>query len=406
MMLKRFTQLALAGCLLLMAAAVATPSPQEAAGAGQEAAKKKQPKDMAEYELIDKTFKEQDPKTKIQLLTEWEEKYPESDYDEDRVRLFMRSYQAAGEREKAIDIAKKILADAPGDFESNFIIMTLTPQLGKTDAATLNTGAKAAQELLKGKPATLQEAQWNQVKQQVTTSAHTTLGWIHMQNKDNVKAEEEFKTVLGLDPGNAQISYWLGNVVLGQGDPNKNELALFSFARAASIDGPGALPAEAKASVNDYLTKVYVKFSGSEEGLDDLKAKAKAQPLPPAGLKIMSAAEREFEREKAERAANPLLYKYLDLKANLTGSSGDKIWAELQGKLTPEMALYIVGADSARPQVLNLSSKQGGETEVVLNLENRLREHPGNGRKVTVEGVASSLQKSPFKLTLTSGKLL
>lgn len=406
MMLKRFTQIALAGCLLLMAAAVATPSPQEAEGSGQAAAKKKQPKDMAEYELIDKTFKEQDPQAKLQLLNEWKEKYPESDFDEDRVRLFMRAYQATGQKEKAIEIAKQILSESPGDFESNFIIMTLTPQLGKTDAATLQAGEEASRQLLEGKPASLQDAQWNQVKDQVTTSSHTTLGWIHMQRKDNKKAEEEFKTVLTLDPGNAQISYWLGNVVLGQGDPSKNELALFSFARASVVDGPNALPAEARQSVDDYLTKVYVKFAGTEEGLEDLKAEARKQALPPANLTIESKAEREFRLEEEDREANPLVWAFRDLKDNLTGERGQAIWSDLQGKLTPEMALYIVGADSNRPQVLNLSSEPGGETEVVLNLENRLRAHPGNGRKVTIEGVASRLQRDPFRLTLTDGKLL
>lgn len=397
-MLKKFTYLALTGCLLLFTASVATPSPQEQS--------EKRPKDTAEYELINKTFKETNPQTKLQLLDEWKQKYADSDYADDRLRLYMRTYQQAGERDKAIATAKEVLAKFPGDFEANFMIASMTPSLGKTDAATLADGEKAATELLKGKPASLTDEQWNQVKDQVTLAAHQTLGWIHMQRKDNVKAEEQFKEVLKRQPNNAQTSYWLGNVVLAQGDPHKNELALFSFARAAVVEGEGALAADGRQQVDAYLTKVYTKYTGTEDGLPELKEMAKKQPLPPSDLKIESKDVREFKAEQEARAKNPMLYVFLDLKDNLTGARSDAVWADLRGKLTPKMELYVVGADSARPQTLNLSSQRGGPVEVVLNLENRLRAAPSTGSRVRFEGVASNLTKSPFRLTLSDGKVL
>ncbi len=74
--------------------------------------------------------------------------------------------------------------------------------------------------------------------------------------------------------------------------------------------------------------------------------------------------------------------------------------------MSPEMELFVLGSDSDRPQVINLGSKADGPVEVVLNLENRLRAAPGRGTKFKFDGVASSLVKSPFKLTLTSGRQL
>ena len=395
-MLKRFTNAAVIVCALLLAASAAFPSPQEA--------KEKQPKDMAEYELINQTFKEADPATKLQLLAEWKEKYPESDYKEDRLRLVMQTNQQANKLPEAIASAKELLAQFPGDFAANFTIASLTPALSSTAADVLSTGEKAASALISGgKPATLSDEQWNSVKAQIVTTAHQTLGWIHMQRKDNVKAEGEFKTVLGMNPNNGQVSYWLGNVVLAQGDPDKNELALFSFARAAVYEGEGALPPEGRKQVADYLSTVYGKYAGTQEGLDTLKQAALKQPLPPAGMVIESASVREFKAEEARRAANPLLYKFIDLRTALTGAKGDTTWAELQGKMSPQMELYVLGSDSDRPQVLNLGSKADAPVEVVLNLENRLREAPGRGSKIKFEGVASSMTKSPFKLTLTGG---
>jgi len=394
-MLRKFTNLSVAACLLLLVASVATPSPQEE--------KQKVPKDQAEYELANKTFtavQGGDWKTALAGLDEWGEKYPDSAFKEDWTRLYMRGYQNTGQMDKAIKIAQDILKESPNDFEANFLIASTAPTMG-TDPAMLAAGEKAAKAVLANRPPQATDEQWKPLQ----TTALQTLGWIAMQKKDHLEAEKQFTTVLGLNPNAAQVSYWLGNEVLAQGNPNKNELALFSFARAAVYDGEGALNAQGREQVDTYLKKVYTNYHGSEEGLDEIKQMAKTRALPPADLKIKSKDVIAFEKEAADRKANPLLYQFLDLKEALTGPQGDATWAELQGKLTPKMQLYVVGSDSARPQVVSFSSKQGGPVEVVVNLENRLRAAPGNGSKRIVEGVASSLTKSPFKLTLTSGSI-
>ena len=99
-----------------------------------------------------------------------------------------------------------------------------------------------------------------------------------------------------------------------------------------------------------------------------------------------------------------MLWVFRDLKASLLGSTGDKTWADLNGKLTPKMRLYVVSASPPeRPATINLTSEQGGRTEVVLNLENRRRTGLRTGSMLTIDGVASGLSKSPFRLTLTDG---
>lgn len=394
-MLRKFTNLSVAACLLLLVASVATPSPQEE--------KQKVPKDQAEYELANKTFtavQGGDWKTALAGLDEWGEKYPDSAFKEDWTRLYMRGYQNTGQMDKATEIAQDILKESPNDFEANFLIASTAPTMG-TDPAQLAAGEKAAKAVLANRPAQATDEQWKPLQ----LTAVQTLGWIAMQRKDHQEAEKQFMTVLGMNPNAAQVSYWLGNEVLAQGNPNKNELALFSFARAAVYEGEGALNAQGRDQVDTYLKKVYTNYHGSEEGLDEIKEMAKTRALPPADLKIKSKDVIAFEQEEANRKANPLLYQYLDLKDALTGAQGDATWADLKGKLTPKMQLFVVGSDSARPQVVSFSSKQDGPVEVVVNLENRLRAAPGKGSKRTIEGVASSLTKDPFKLTLTSGSI-
>ena len=351
------------------------------------------------------------------MLDQWKEKYPTTAFDEERIRLYMASYQATNQGPKAVATAKEILKKINGDFSANFTIASLTPFLGKSDAATYDDGVNAAKALLGGgidkqfasanKPATVSQKQWDDGKKQAQTSAHQTLGWVAMQRKQNEGAEKEFTEVLKLNPASAQVSYWLAQVVLAQAKPDKNSLAIFSFARAATYDGPGALAPEGRQKVDEYLTQLYTKFAGTEDGLAALKSQAKASAFPSAGLEIKSAGVRKFEYEKKMRAEHPLRYVFIDLKLNLLGSNGDALWGDLNGKLTPEMRLIVVGSEPPeRPRTIRLTSTAGGNTEVVLNLENRLRSGLRSGSELKFEGVAGALTKEPFRLTLNDGKVV
>jgi tetratricopeptide (TPR) repeat protein len=412
-MLRKLTFFGLAGCLLLLVTSAAIPSPQEEKAAEN----KKVPKDQQEYELITKAFnKDAPPKERLQHLDAWKEKYPETAFDVDRIRLYMSSYQQTNQGQKAIGTAQELLKEVPGDFSALYTIASLTPFLENTAEADWAQGEKASNELLNGgiekqfqnsnKPEALPQDQWDNAKQQTLATVHQTLGWVAMQRKDHVKAEQAFLKSLEVNPNSGQVSYWLGQEALAQGDPDKNELALFSYARAATYDGPGSLPPQGRQQLDEYLTKVYTKYAGTEEGLAELKQMAASQALPPADLNIESAEVRRFKDDQARRKADPMLYRFIDLKTVLLSSKGDATWADLRGKVTPAMRLFVVSSDSARPTMINLSSTRGGAVEVVLNLENRLRSAPGNGTKLSFEGVATSLTKNPFRLGLVDGKIL
>ena len=408
-MLKKITHAALAASLMLLVTAAALPSPQEKT--------EKRPKDQQEYELINKAFGTPPSAALLEVLDQWKAKYAETAYDIERIRLYMASYQAANQGDKAVAAAKELLGKVPGDFGANFTIASLTPFLGKTDAGTFGDGVKAAKDLLgsgiakqfaaANKPAQVTPAQWDGAKTQAQVSSHQTLGWVAMQRKDNQGAESEFKETLGLDGARGQVSYWLGQVLLAQADPAKNTAAMFAFARASVYDGPGGLPPEGRKQVGDYIKQLYINFAGSEDGLSDLLTAVKNSALPPAGFaEIKDAATRRAEAEVAFSKNFPLRYQFVKLKENLQSSAGDATWGNLRGKLTPKFRLFVVSATPATaPNKLTLTSTKGGSAEVTLNLENRLRTAPGRGTAVAFEGVAATLTKQPFMLVLNDGKI-
>lgn len=402
-MLRKITPLAVTTCLLVMVAAVAVPYPQE-----------KKYKDRGEYDVLSKVYAEADPAKKLALLDQWSEKYPETDYHVERTQFYLDSYQKTNQSEKAVETAKELLGKMPGNFTANYAITLLSPYLGKSDAGTLDTAAKAAQDLLAGmdkqfaaKPDNVPQEAWDNARKQAEALAHKTTGWAAMQKKDNLTAEKSFTQSLKIDPTQAQVSYWLGDVVLKQKDVGKNDLAMFAFTRAAVYDGPNAMPAEGRAQIEDYVKNLLEGYAG-ETGLNEywprLKAMAETSAFPTEDLNFKSKAELAFDAEQKARADDPLLYKYIDLKTALTGANSDSIWGDLRGKLTPKMNLYVVSASPPeRPATINLTSKPGSPVEVVLNLENRRRTGVRSGSKLTIDGVAASLTKAPFKLVLNDG---
>ena len=401
-MLTRVTNFVLAAALLLLIWGAVIPPAQGQA--------EKRPKDQKEYELINGVFKETDAAKKLQLLQEWEKSYPETAYSTERVQSFLQAHQMAGNAKETVEWAKKVLKLIPGDIQSNLAITSMTTVLYPSASDSekpqiLEDGATAASALFDlQKPAGVDDAKWAAATKQIGETAHQALGWIAMQRKDHETSEKEFLAVIKSNPNAAQVSYWLGTEVLAQSNPEKNELALYSIARAAAYEGPGALPTEGRVQVDEYLKTVYTAYSGTEDGLDDLKGMAKNSPLPPPDLEIKSASVRRFEEEKKSRAENPQLWAFLDLKKTLQGPSGDAVWGDLRGKLTPRMRLYVISAP-ARSRSISFSSTQGGPVEVVLGLTNMMRTGVGAGRQLTFDGVAASLTKNPFKLTLTDGAI-
>jgi hypothetical protein len=407
---KKMMHAVLAFPLMLLLIATATPLLQA----------QKQAKDQQEYELITKAFGTQPSAALMELLDQWKEKYPETAFDIERIRLYMASYQATNQVDKVVATAKEILAKAPADFAATVAIARATRYLGKTDEGTLSDGAKAATALLGGviakqfaaKPAQVAQEQWDEAKAQVAVISHQLLGWIAMQRKDYKGAEASFKQALSLIETTGSLplpwgrtSYELAQVVQAQANPDKTTLTLYLFARAAVYDGLGALPAENRETTNEYIRDLYVKYAGTEEGLDDLFATAKQSALPPAGFpEVKDANRRKYEADVAFKKSDPLRYEFVQLKKSLAQPT-NPTWGRLKGKLTPKFRLFVVSATPARaPNKLTLTSTRGGNAEVTVNLTNRLRSAPARGSRVTFQGVAATLTRSPFMLVLNDSK--
>ena len=364
-------------------------------------AKEKKVKDQAEYDLFTAVTKEASPQKKLALLDEWKQKYPDSDYKDDRLKIYLQTYQALGQGQKMWDTAKEILQVEPNEVTALYWLTLLTESLPVTPE-TLSTGEKAAQGLLSAqKPEPVAAADWEKMTKEFGAIAHKTLGFIASQRQDQPKAEAEYRKVLEFNPNFAQVSYALGLTIVQQKDLKRQPQALYHFARAASMTGTGEIPAAQRKAVDDFFVKAYKNYHGSEDGMAELRTLAKSQPFPPAGFDIKNKNEIAAERERDMLENNPQLAMWKGIKAELTGDNGQAYFEEkMKGTAPPAFKGTVVSVDpSTRPKTVTVAIENPEVAEVTLVLGKPLARPAEPGTEIEFEGIPREFSKEPFNVT-------
>lgn len=363
-----------------------------ALGFAQDAPKKKAVKDQGEYDIYKSVSDEKDANKKLGLIATWKEKYPDSDFKNERMLTELNSYSqiAAGTMGKQ-PTPESLSA---GDKAANTIISNLDTYFATTT-----------------KPDNVSEADWTKARSDTETQAHMTLGWIAMQNKDHPKAEQEFTKVLQTNGNNAQASYFLGTVIALQRKIERQPEALYHFARAAAVTGPGALTPEAKKTTEEYLAKAYKSYHGDTSGLDQLKQQAAGSALPPAGFTIESINDiekKKFANEEEYNKAHPDIALWRSLKNELSGGEGPAYFEKnLKGVEVPGGAGSVkqfkgkVVSSAGKDVVVAVDNAAGDAT---LRFEAALRGKVDVGTDVEFEGVPESFTKEPYMLTFAVDK--
>jgi tetratricopeptide (TPR) repeat protein len=417
----------LAGSALLPAAYAQAPAGQQpAAPGGQPAAGAKNWKDRGEYDLYNSIAHEQDAKKRLDLLDQWTQKYPKTDFEDLRTQAYLGtlgplSQQDPSVRQKAVDYFKKAIATDPKNFTALYWLAITAPEVGGAspspeqiaDAETAGNGLLQAQ-----KPATTSDADWNKAKPGVDALAHGALGWAATAKKDYPTAQKEYEAYLKANPNNANISYQLGQTLLAEKKPELYPQALWSFARAASYDGEGSIPAANRSKVQDYFKKIYDQYHGSDDGADALLAQAKTSPLPPDNFKIESAADKANQQAgelQSKLQADPSLALWYSLQQSLTADQGDSFFnnnvkdAEIPGGANgiKNFTGTVISLDPPdRPTKVVLGVLDPTKPDATLVFEEPV---PAGaikvGDKVQFAGVGDNFTKNPYMLTFKEPEL-
>jgi len=408
----------------------------------------KKVKDQGEYDIYNQTLKDAaNPAAQIKDLDTWTQKYPESDYKDDRLYYYIQAYNGTNQPAKVLEVGsqliardlKKVYTDPKAGSQWVLGVLYMTSvNVQKLPTATpeqMAVGEKAARQLQEfvpnfftaaNKPAAATDAAWTEARSQMEKVAKDTLMYVATKPgadamnryttskdvKECVTAESSYKAALEQHPENAFIAYQLGRALRCQQTvgPEKVVQALYEFARAAALDPTLGGTMDPKV-LNNYLESAYNTFHGSLEGLDQLKTMAKASPLPPADLKIETATAIANRKQAVFEQINPQLALWMRIKGALADTNGaDYFEKELKDSAVPPMkGTLLEGKPACKSKELlvaiPLPDQQGNPVpEITLKLDTPLAGKPEAGGTIQWTGVPKAFTKDPFMLTMETEK--
>src|SRR5580704_9843774 len=207
--------------------------------------------DRGEYDMVMGIRAEASAQKRVDLLDRWQAKYPQSELRQVRRELYLAAFETLSDSARMLKTAREMLAEQPDNLVGVYWCTLLPPEVRDPSADVIDTGEKAARQLLagldtyfaaKGKPSAASDAEWQKRKSSAGLLAHRTLGWVAWQRGDFAGAAKEFRLYLDQAPNSAEITAWMGLVSGLQKEPANQVAALWYLQRASALCGEGALP--------------------------------------------------------------------------------------------------------------------------------------------------------------------
>ncbi len=393
-MLKRWTQAIMVAGVLMLPVLY-----------GQE----KKVKDQAESDLIQAIQKEPDAKKRVDLVQQWKDKYPTSDFKNERLQAMIVAQQAAANAVGMRDAAQELIKEDPKYLPAYDYVNLLTVSINDKSETALANGDKAAQgmlELLKSsppKPANVTDDQWAAAKKAYQVNALKTLAYGKLSRNDFAGAEEQYVEILKIAPNMADISQLAGFVVLKQKKEERQAIGLFHYARAATFTGAGALSEAGKKQAMDSFKRNYVLLRENESKMDEFIAHTKTSALPPPDLKIESVSA-DMARDLEElKKTNPQLALWIQVKKELVGAGGEAYFKDnVKDTALPKLKGKVISHTPAlRPTKLVVALENDKDGEMTLVFAPALPGKADPGTEIEFEGGSpKAFTQNPFMLTV------
>ncbi len=345
------------------------------------------------------------PQKALTDLESWRQKFPDSDFKDDRTALYVQALAATNQPGKAIDVASEIVGK---ELNPNvlYVIAQTIQRVADPTVLQLQTGARAARALqaYEKAPEGVAAEQWAQARKEMDATARAALLYTELvpsaqalKKKDCAEAETLARKAIDDFPMSGQAAWSLGSAAVCL---QKVPLALYEFARASSLDPKTAMvdPKWQQGTADPYLQKLYSQYHGADpEGLKQLRALAVATALPPADFQLKSLAEIEGEKSVQFRKDNPEVALWMDLKLALKAENGAEYFeSSLKDAAAPRLVGVVMEARpecNAKELLVAVRQPDGPlEGEILLKLEKAVVGRV-EGSDIAWEGVATKLSQ-------------
>jgi hypothetical protein len=345
----------------------------------------KKPKDAEELRLYTAVSRESDPARKIPLLDQWNARYPESDYRQERNLYYISCYSTME--------SNAMRSNAPDD--------AISAGAAAARAMLAKASAMFAVDM---KPPAVKPDDWKTAWDEAVLDAHVTLASIALNRRSYPEAEAEYLAILAEHPSDAATAFRMGSAIVSERDTARYPEAIYYLARSVTITGAGALNDSGKQTTETYLEKIYLGYHGDLSGVDDVKKVASQSPALPANWKIQSVQEISQDRiAAAEQFAkdHPDIVLWRSLKERLIAADGETYFADsVKDRELPPLKGTVAAQPDAKMIVVAI--EEAGSGEITLKLDSALRTPVPPGTAIEFVGVPESFANAPFMVTMTA----
>jgi len=381
------------------------------------ATQKKEIKDPAEYNAYVNAIQQQDPNAKAQALEAFIQTYPNSVMKIDAAEQLMAAYQQAGNAQKMIDAANKILQMDQNNVRALAILTytyraTITAQNLQQNLPLIQKYAQQGEQALPNmaKPDGMNDADFTKLHNELGAIFEGGLGFVALQNKDYVTASKDFGQAVAHEstPNIADI-YPLAQADL-EAKPMNPE-GFWYIVKAANL-----AQGEGKTQILEYGRKKYIRYHGSEQGWQELvtDATSNASIVPPSGFTVAAAPPPPSPAEQAAdlvKSKDPKKMSFAEWQLVLSSgnqAAADTVWNTIKDKAVKLGASVISASASSMSLAGSEDDIEAKKADITVSMTKPLPTKlvPQVGAQIFFQGTVSSYTPNPFMLTFTDGVLL
>ncbi len=307
-----------------------------------------------EFNAYQQASTQTDPAQKAAALESFLGTYPQSVVKKAVLVELIQTYQGLNQSDKALSAATRLLQVDPNNMQAIYISVVIkksdcqksvNPQTGvSSDPQTCDDDAALAQKgLTVPKPADTADADWKKMTDLTAPVFHSAIALDdEVSKKDMKSAISEYRAELMLyppaeteqvGPGLAD-TLQLAEAYAKPGDSQDQVQAIWFYARAWNF-----APANYKALIEPKLEYWYKRYHGGIDGLDAVKSASAQTLFPPANFSVKPAPTPSEVVDNVIATTPDLRTLNLEDKefilANGSQTAKDKLWAVLQGQLSP-----------------------------------------------------------------------
>jgi hypothetical protein len=331
----------------------------------------------------------------------------------------MSAYQQAGNAQKTVDTANRVLQVSPSNIRALALLAyyyrTMASQGGADATKNVDLAMQYGQKGLDALPNTpkpdgMSDADFTKFHNDLGGIFEGAVGFAALQKKDLALAQKDLRAAVEHEsqPNIADI-YPLATADL-EAKPMNPEGFWFIVKASQLAQGPG------QQQILDYGRKKYIRYHGSEDGWADVVKQAQASTgvMPPAGFTVAAAPPPPSPAEQAAdlvKSKDPKQMSFAEWQLVLSSGNqqaSDTVFNALKDKTVKLVANVI----SASPTKLTLAGSADDidekKADIDLTMEKAIpaKSLPATGTLTQFQATVSSYTASPFMLTMTDGVLL